>query len=330
MNTTLRRYYVTGGSGFIGRRICRRLSEKGQVRILCRRACDGPWTGADAVDLSRDPLPSGALESVDTVIHLAARTHAVDETGDTDQLYRSINVDGTRKLLEAASAAGVRRFVLMSSVKAMGESADEAQNESSPADPSTWYGRTKLAAEQLVLQGGFVQEPVVLRPALVYGPGVRGNLERMIDSVRSGRFPSVPEVGNRRSLVHVDDVAAAVDLAADAAGAAGRVFIVTDGRPVSTREMFEWISGGLNRPVPSRTYPLVLFRTLSRIGDTVGRIRGRRWIFDSEAYDKLFGSAWYDASAIETALGFTPQWTLETAIASMVDEQERRTPCVES
>jgi len=225
------------------------------------------------LDLSRDPLPSGALDGVDTVFHLAARTHAVDEAGDTEQLYRAINVDGTRKLLEAASAAGVRRFVLMSSVKAMGEKTDEAQNEASPTDPTTWYGRTKLAAEQMVLQGRFVSEPVVLRPALVYGPGVRGNLERMIDSVRSGRFPSVPEVGNRRSLVHVDDVAGAADLAADASGAAGRVFIVTDGRPVSTREMFEWISRGLNRPIPDRTYPLVLFRLLSRAGDTIGRTR---------------------------------------------------------
>lgn len=330
MSTTGRRYYVTGGSGFIGRRLCRRLSEKGHVRILCRSACEGPWSAADVMDLSRDPLPPGALDGVDTVIHLAARTHAVDETGDTEKLYRAINVDGTRKLLAAASAAGVRRFVLMSSVKAMGEKTDEAQNESSPTDPSTWYGRTKLAAEQLVLQGGFVAEPVVLRPALVYGPGVRGNLDRMIESVRSGRFPPVPEVGNRRSLVHVDDVADAADIAADAAGAAGRVFIVTDGRPVSTREMFEWISVGLTRPVPSRTCPLVCFRLLSRFGDVVGRVRGRRWVFDSQVYEKLFGSAWYDASAIESALGFTPRWTLETAIPYMLKEQERSRPCVES
>jgi nucleoside-diphosphate-sugar epimerase len=255
------------------------------------------------------------------VIHLAARTHAVDELGDTETLYRDINVDGTRRVLEAAAGAGVRRFVFVSSVKAMGEGGPEAQNETSAPAPVTWYGRTKRAAETLVLDGGYVAEPVVLRPALMYGPGVKGNVSRMIDAVRAGRFPPVPEVGNRRSMVHVDDAASAVFLAADEPRAAGRVFIVTDGLPYSTREMYEGICDALGKASPKWTVPVSALGVLARFGDAVGRIRGKRWLFDSDAYDKLFGSAFYDSSAIETTLGFKPRWTFETALPHLIELQ---------
>jgi nucleoside-diphosphate-sugar epimerase len=310
---------VTGGSGFVGRRLCERLSRAGDVRVLCRGDSPGPWSGLDSIDLACDDLPAGLLDGFDTVVHLAARTHAVDEHGDTELLYRELNVEGTRKLLAAAASSGVRRFVLMSSVKAMGESTADAADESSPAEPTTWYGRTKLAAEQLVLHGGYVPEPVVLRSTLVYGPGVHGNLERMIRAIRTRRFPPVPETGNKRSLVHVDDLVSAALLAAESPAAAGRVFIVTDGRPVSTRQMYQWISDGLGVPAAGRTIPVFLFRALALGGDAIGRIRGRRFVFDSAAHKKLFGSAWYDSTAIETALGYKPQWTFREAIPQMTD-----------
>jgi nucleoside-diphosphate-sugar epimerase len=293
------------------------LSETGEVRVMSRGECRGPWSVADIFDLTAGELPGGLLDGIDTVFHLAARTHALDERGDTEQLYRELNVEGTRRLLAAAADSGVRRFVLMSSVKAMGESTAEAQNESSPAEPSTWYGRTKLAAEQLVLHGGYVPEPVVLRSALVYGPGVRGNLERMIEAIRRRRFPPVPETGNKRSLVHVDDLVSAALLAAESPAAAGRVFIVTDGRPVSTRQMYRWISDGLGTPAAGRTVPVFLFRVLALAGDGIGRIRGRRFVFDSTAYNKLLGSAWYDSTAIETALGYKPRWNFREAVGQM-------------
>jgi len=313
-----RRYYVTGASGFIGRRLCERLVRGGEVRGLFRSPADGPWTTADHIDLSRDELPANALEGVDTLFHLAARTHAVDEIAKDGPKYQSINVGGTKRVLEAARSAGVRRLVLVSSVKAMGEGGAEAQNESTRPAPTTWYGKTKLEAERLVMEGGYVPEPVVLRPALVYGPGAKGNLERMIEAVRAGRFPPVPEVNNRRSVVHVDDVVSAALLAADHPDASRRVFIVTDGRPVSTREMYVWIRQALGRPPRRWTVPVALFKGVSRAGDAIGKLRGRRWMFDSAAYDKIFGSACYDSSSIEAALGFEPHWTFQTALPHVI------------
>jgi len=318
------RYYVTGASGFLGRRVCERLARRGEVRALSRNDAGGAWTGTDLVDLSREAPPEGALDGVDTVIHLAARTHAVDEIGDTEDVYRAINVDGTRRMLEAAGRAGVRRFVFISSVKAMGEGRPEIQNEEATSAPVTSYGRTKRAAETMVLDGSHTPEAVVLRLALIYGPGASGNVARMIDAVREGRFPSVPEVGNLRSLVHVADAADAVVLAATQPQAAGRLFIVTDGRPCSTREMFEWICGALGTQVPGRTVPLIAFRCLARAGDAWGRLRGKRWAFDSNAYDKLFGSAVYDSSAIVDALGFDPKWTFRSALPGIVAAGEVR------
>jgi UDP-glucose 4-epimerase len=322
-----RRFYVTGASGFLGRRVCGRLVTQGDVSALFRDPADGPWGRADLVDLSSQPPPDGALDGVDTVIHAAARTHAIDEPGgrDTESLYQAINVGGTRRLLEAAGRAGVRRFVFVSSVKAMGEGGPEAQDETSPSTPATWYGKTKKEAETLVLNGGFVSEPVVLRPALMYGPGARGNVERMVDAIRAGRFPPVPEVANRRSVLHVDDAAGAVMLAANEQGAANRLFIVTDGRPCSTRQMYEWICGALGKEVPRWTVPIAAFRALARMGDAVGRIRGRRWAFDSDAYNKLFGSAVYDSSAIQRVLGFTPRWTFRNALPHLVQSPSNPT-----
>lgn len=318
------RFYVTGASGFIGRRLCERLARVGSVRALFRSPAEGPWTLADRVDIAKEDLPPGAIDGVDTVFHLAARTHAVDEVEDSEARYRRVNVDGTKRVLEAASSAGARRFVYLSSVKAMGEGYAEAQDESEHPAPETWYGRTKLEAERLVLDGGYVPEPVVLRPALVYGQGAKGNLERMIDAVRAGRFPPVPEVGNRRSMVHVDDVVSAAMMAAIEPAASGRVFIVTDGQPISTREMYVWICSALDKPVQRWTAPVSLLRGLSKVGDAVGKIRGRRWVFDSDAFDKLFGSAVYDSTAIEKTLGFKPQWTLQTALPHLIEQESRR------
>jgi UDP-glucose 4-epimerase len=318
------RFYVTGASGFLGRRVCSRLAEHGTVRALMRSPGDGPWDAVDVVDLSKDPPPPGALSGVDTVIHLAARTHAVDESGDTEGLYRAINVDGTRRLLEAAKRAGVRRFVFVSSVKAMGEGGGGIQDETATPIPATWYGKTKRAAETMAMEGTWTPETVVLRPALMYGPGVSGNVERMIEAVRAGRFPPVPEVGNSRSMVHGDDAADAVVLAATAGRAAGRLFIVTDGRPCSTREMYEWICEALGQTPRRRTPPLSVYRGLAKAGDLLGRLRGRRWMFDSQAFGKLFGSAAYDSSAICRELGFEPKWTFRTALPEIVSSDAGR------
>ncbi|MDQ7010672.1 MAG: NAD-dependent epimerase/dehydratase family protein, partial [Mariprofundaceae bacterium] len=214
------------------------------------------------------------------------------------------NTEGTRRLLEAAKAAGARRFVFFSSVKAMGEGGPGCLDETAGCRPETAYGKSKLAAERLVLEGGFVPEPVVLRLSMVYGPATKGNLPKMIEAVRKGRFPPLPETGNKRSMVHVDDVVAAALLAAEKPAAAGQTYIVTDGKAYSTRRMYEWVCEALDKPVPSWHIPVPALKALARMGDVIGRVRGRRFMFDSDALAKLTGSAWYDSGKICRELGF--------------------------
>ena len=317
------RYLVTGANGFIGRPLCERLAGFGRVRALVRRDADGPWHESLRVDLTSDALPEDALEGVDVVFHLAAKTHDIFEAGGDDREYERINVDGTRGLLEALQRAGVPRLVFMSSVKAMGEATSGADDEKSTPRPESAYGRTKLAAEKLVLEGGFVEEPVVLRLPLVYGPGVRGNLARMIDAIDRGRFPPVPDVNNRRSLVHVSDVVDAAVLASQSDAAGGRVFIVTDGRSYSTRDMYVCIRRALGKPEPTWSIPVFALKTLASAGTVIGKVRGRRWMFDREAYGKLLGSAHYDSTALEQTLGFKAKWDLDKAMPAIVESLRR-------
>jgi len=185
---------VTGATGFIGRRLCAVLKQHGShVRALGRGERDGLWNRFIRADLAQG-VPADALHDVDTVFHLAGKAHALSETSQDEAEYFRINTEGTRRLLEVAGEAGVRRFVFFSSVKAMGEGGDACLDESAACCPETPYGKSKLAAEHLVLNGGYVPEPVVLRLSMVYGPTRKGNLPRMIEAVARGRFLPLPEI----------------------------------------------------------------------------------------------------------------------------------------
>jgi len=310
---------ITGASGFIGRVLCQKLREQSvRVRAGMRQMSEGPWDEVVTFDLARQKLPEDAMAGVDTIFHLAGKAHALSETCQDEEDYFRINVEGTSILLEAARVAGVRRFVFISSVKAMGEGGDACQDESVTCRPETPYGKSKLAAERLVLEGGYVPEPVVLRLSMVYGSSRKGNLPRMIEAVAKGRFPPLPEVGNQRSMVHVEDVVQAALLAAEKPAAVGQTYIVTDGHTCSTRQLYEWICEALDKSVPVWTIPPGLLKVLAKVGDGIGHVRGRRFVFDSDALDKLIGSACYSSKKIQRELGFRPTKELGPGLREIV------------
>jgi UDP-glucose 4-epimerase len=316
------RVLVTGAAGFIGRRLCETLLPHARVRALLRRSQDGPWHDSVVADLGSEEIPAAALEGVDTVYHLAAHAHQASAHGNA-AIYERVNVAGTRALLDAAKVEGVRRFVMMSSVKAMGEGGADPADERTPPRPASPYGRTKLAAERMALYGGFVPEAVVLRPVLVYGPGVKGNLAAMISAISAHRFPPIPRVHNRRSMVHVDDVVAAAILAGRTVDAAGETFIVSDGVLYSTRRIYELICAALGRDVPAWMVPRSVLRLAAFAGDVLSGLGRRSAPFSSEAYRKLFGSACYDASRITRRIGFRPRRDLEHSLPEIVESWRR-------
>lgn len=316
---------VTGASGFIGRRMLAVLRSHGAQTIgldrndprLDSKSTNRPrgtWIVADISVETPIVLPAG----IDTVVHLAGKAHSLVDVAQDVEEYFNVNTEGTRRILEASQRVGVRAFVFFSTVKAAGNrrNADDAGpvDETWEAEPDTPYGRSKSKAERLVLEGGYVPHPVVLRPCLVYGPMPKGNLADMIEAVSCGRFPPLPEFGNRRSMVHIDDVISAAILVAEKPKAAGCTYIVADNEPFSTRQLFEWLCLAGGGSVPRWVLPLWVLRVLARVGDGISYMRRRRFRFDSETLEKLTSSAWYSSGKLQRELGWRPNHTLRESL----------------
>lgn len=330
MTTTL----VTGATGFIGHRLVTVLLEQGSRVIALARntahACQIFPAGAievRAADFDQPVSLTGICQGVDSVFHLAGFAHAVD-VDDTQarQQHERVTVEGTRALLREAARAGIRRFVFASSVKAMGEGGSECLDELTTPHPTSAYGRAKRTAEELVLEAGKRHgwHVAILRFPLVYGPGNRGNLPRLIEAIDHGRFPPLPPVRNRRSMVHVDDAVSALLLVAEQPRANGQIYLVTDGQSYSTGEMYRLIRRTLSKSEPAWHIPMFVLRLGARLGDLAGFFLGRPFIFDSTVLTKLSGSAWYSDEKICRELGYRSRHTLASALPEMVEEYRRR------
>jgi len=293
---------ITGATGFIGRR----LLQPGD-RALARGEAAIP--GAVRGDLLDPASLAAACKGIETVFHCAGYAHAFSSS-DPNANWR-INFEGTRNLVNAAGAAGVMCFVFLSSVKAMAEPGDECVDEDWPGEPITPYGKAKRAAEDAVLEAGakYGMHVVNLRLAMVYGRGGRGNMERMAKAVRAGWFPPLPETGNRRSLVHVNDVVEVVRLVAERPEANGRTYIVADPRAYSGREIYDAIRAVLRAPTLRWSVP-------AGVMHAAGRLNGRL----GEIVDRLIGSACYSPARIERELGWRARIGLEEGLREMLGQ----------
>ncbi|MDQ5910366.1 MAG: Epimerase [Pseudomonadota bacterium] len=316
---------VTGGTGFIGRRLVAALKEQGaQVRVLVRELREG-WCGEEVKFVTGDLIDPASLTpacaGMDTVFHLAGFAHADARlTPEFAARHWAVNAEGTFHLLEAARAAGVQRFVFLSSVKAVGDPGSRCVDEHWDALPETPYGQAKRAAEERVLAVGRESgmHVVNLRPSLVYGPGMKANLLRLIEGIRQSWLPPLPETGNQRSLVHVDDVVQALLLAAAQPVAAGQTYFVTDGRPYSGGELYRLIRQALGRTIPRWTIPAPVLWGAARLVDGVSTLIGRRDRPAQTALDKLLGWACYDSRRIVNELGYRPVWDFERALPELL------------
>jgi len=314
-----KRVLVTGASGFIGRVLCRRLKETGcSVRALLRREAEGSWDESVRCDLGREPLPVGALAGVDTVFHLAGVAHT---RGVPEEIYWQVNLEGTRALVETAVVQGVRRFVFFSSVKAMADPpGDRCVDEGWTREPADAYGRSKRAAEEVVLAAGCESglHAVVLRPTLVYGSGVKGNLLKILRLVASGWCPPLPDTGNRRSMVHVEDLCDLALAAVVDPVASGRRYIAADEGHHSTRELYEGLCRALGRPVPRWQVPASLLRLAGRAGDLASALLRRPLPLDSGLVSRLLDSACYSGRRAMEELGWWPRHDLLSSLPEMV------------
>lgn len=312
---------VTGAGGFLGRALARELAGSGvNVRAVTRSAqfdIDGVQpTSANALD--KKELES-VFRGADAIFHLVAHVHDVVAKDDSQQ-QRSITHGSTIAALHAAEAANVPSFVFASSLAVFGNASGDNVNEEHVAAPTTAYGQAKLESEFAVAAfadrtGAFASS---IRPAMMYGEGFPGNLARMIRAVRSGWFPPVPEFGNRRSMVWVEDAARAMVLAWRKKVTGGRAYNVTDGQGYSTRDLYDMIRSALGLGKPALTVPRTVFTAAAIAGDFTGSITGRRMVFDSVALARLAGSAHFDSSRAERELGYRPTMTLPKIMPMLV------------
>lgn len=314
------RYLITGSTGFIGRRVLAALIRRGDdCRSLVRRGDAGPNTMQ--ADLSDVPALEAACAGIECVIHCAGYAHAFS-AGPCDEARQhwQVNFEGTRNLVEAAGRAGVRRFVFLSSVKAMAEPGEACANEDFPGEPESEYGLSKRAAEATVVDAArtYGMHVVNLRLSMVYGAGGRGNLERMGRLVRQGFFPPLPETGNRRSMVHVNDVVAAILVVAGDGRAVGKTYIVCGPEAPSGRQLFDALREVLGMQPCAWSISESLLRLLAGAGDGLGKLLGRRLPLNGEVLQRLLGSACYDGSRIQVEIGWKPVIHLKVGLREML------------
>lgn len=295
---TDRTILVTGATGFLGRAVVEHLIARGRsVRAAVRRDA-GP--GAVAVgDLSAETDWSDALEGVDTVVHCAARAHVLKETSDNPLAqFRAINTETTVALAQQAAAAGVRRFVFISSIGVNGSEThgtpfrhDDAPHPHSPYAVSKH--EAELGLHAVAAQTGL--EVVIIRPPLITGPDPKGNLATLNRVIAKGLpLPFGLVTKNRRDLVSRDTLCSLIDIVIDHPAAAGETFLVSDGAPVSTRVLLERMAAARGRsltllPVPSALLALPL------------KLLGK----DAMA-SQLFGDLEVDIAHTRETLGWSP------------------------
>lgn len=302
---------VTGANGFIGRALCDYLQHAGyEVVAAVRRPCG---MGNEFVVGEDGSALMQALLGCDAVVHLAGLTHVMDQnTVDPLQEFRSANVDASARLAMLAEQAGVRRFVFMSSIKVNGERTNLG-SPFKPTDapaPEDAYGLSKWEAEQMLQS---IVQPsqmglVVIRPPLVYGPGVKGNFAKLIKWVKTGVPLPLGAVDNKRSMVALDNLVSFTALCANFAKspkAAGQVFLVSDGDDVSTTEL-------LHKVARAYACKVRLLAVPSWFLSHAVRLFGR-----SSSAERLLGTLTLDSSKAHELLGWQPPVTMDKQLERM-------------
>jgi nucleoside-diphosphate-sugar epimerase len=304
---------LTGATGFIGQHLLRELPRRGyRLRVLLRRPSTVPLEAASAVvgDLLKPVNMSAALADVDAVIHSAGIAHAMSGVPEDD--YRALNTEATIALARASERAGVRRFVFLSSIRAQsGPTSDVVLTEDRKPEPTDAYGRSKLAAEQGLAEVGI--DWVALRPVLVYGPGVKGNMAELMRLARSPWPLPLGGLKARRSLLGLDNLVGAVATVLAAPDPIRRPFVVADPTPMTIAEMVRGMRAGLGRGAGVIPVPAALL-------ELAARAAGR-----AEAFERIGGSLVADPSAL-IRLGWKPEVSSAEGLAALMRSEAPQKP----
>lgn len=278
---------VTGANGFVGQRFMQYKKERYNLRPISLR------------DVRPESI---SLQGVDVVLHLAGKAH--DMSLQDEQVYMNINYTLTKELADHALRAGVKHFIYVSSVKVYGEGSDQALNENSECHPEDPYGKSKLRAEaylQTLQAGNFTVS--IVRPPVVYGPGVKGNIIRLLAAIDKGSMLPLGNTRNQRTMVFLDNLIELIHRIIDNRGAG--IFVAGDRQPLSTDKLIRIIGDKLGRRTKLISIPGFMRKMMSMVKPGL--------------YKRLFGSFVIDNSSTNLRLNFTPPYSTEEGVEQMVN-----------
>ncbi len=314
------RLLITGSTGFVGRQLVEYLKTNAHFLLRLTGRTDNLPALQEELDyvkvaeLSKNSDWKAAVENCEVVIHLAARVHIMRETAlDPLEAFRAVNVEGTLNLARQAAAAGVKRFIFLSSIKVNGEQTEtipfSAADTVKPLDP---YGRSKYEAEQglLAIAHQTGMEVVIIRPPLIYGPGVKGNFQLLLRSLAKGLPLPLAAINNKRSLVAIDNLIDLIQTCISHPKAANQVFLVSDGEDLSTSQLLRKIGQALGKPARLLAIPPKILYFLATI---IGK---------KDMIDRLCGSLQVDLTKTYALLEWRPPVPIDLALAKTVKEYQ--------
>ena len=318
---------ITGATGFIGRALCNKLSKSGKsvrgaIRSSNSLSLGTNFENVSVGDISYQTNWNDALTGIDYVVHCAARAHIMNESKKNAlEIYRSVNVDGTKRLAEQSVAAGVKKFIFLSSIKVNGENTYNKHDYSifnnqkkfffrhdDISNPSDSYSVSKYEAERVLwdISSKTGLKVIVLRLPLVYGNGAKGNLVRLSNLIKSNIPLPLSLVNNHRSMIGIDNLIDLIIKCIYKPDIFAKTFLVSDGEDLSTVDLIKHIALSMGRKVRFFPIPILLLRL---IGFCFGK---------SNEINRLVGSLRIDNSYTKKTLNWTPPISVEEGIRRMV------------
>ena len=308
---------VTGANGFVGKALCERLLASGfDVRTAVRSEASASYLAKNMSicivgEINSSTCWQAVLAGIDVVIHLASRVHIMKETAaDPLMAFREINVMGTENLARQTASQPVRRFIYLSSIKVNGEQTDgSAFCADDTVNPIDAYAVSKWEAEQVLkkISSDLGLDVVIIRPPLVYGPGVKGNFLRLIRLVEQGLPIPLAKVDNNRSMVNLDNLCDLIVTCVEHPDAGGEVFLVSDNQDLATPDLIRLIGKTLQRPARLLAFPVAWLRKL-------GQLAGK-----GEEVERLCGSLQIDIGKTRELLGWNPPCNVADGVKKTVE-----------
>ncbi len=323
---------ITGATGFIGGHLISLLQQQSWRLVAAVRNSDSQLSASvkrvEIGEMTPETDWSEALVDVDIVIHLAARAHILNDTAaDPAAEFMRVNAASTTNLAQQAIAAGVKQFVFMSTIGAVASMSANVLTEESACQPDTDYGRSKLAAEQALVEvaTGTGMSWTIFRPTLVYGPGNPGNMERLIKLIKLDLPLPFGSIQNHRSLLFVGNLIDAIATSLAHPQALCQTFTIADEPDISTPVLVKLIAKSLGLKCNLVPMPIGLFRSVGKLGDSLQGLTHRSLPVNSRVINSLVGSLYVDSGYLKATLDWKPPFSMAQGLA-MLGQQDRRLP----